>query len=57
MTTMGAIIADMGQVTGTLTTTAGTIVSTVVGQPLLLIPVLMGFVGGGIMLFQKLRHG
>lgn len=57
MTTMGAILADMGSVTGSLTTVAGTLITTIVGQPLLLIPVLMGFVGGGIMLFQRLRHG
>jgi len=57
MTTMSAILGDLGSVTGSLTTVAGTIVTTIVNQPLLLIPVLMGFVGGGIMLFSKLRHG
>ena len=51
------ILNGMTDVTTALVGVVTSVVTLVVAQPLLLIPVLMGFVGGGIGLFSKLRHG
>ena len=54
---MTAILAGIGDVTTALTDVVTSVVTVVVATPLLLIPVLTGFIGGGIMLFSKLRRG
>ena len=54
---MAAILAGISDVTTALTDVVSAVVTVVVATPLLLIPVLTGFIGGGIMLFSKLRRG
>lgn len=54
---MSAILTGMTEVTTALTGVVTSVITVVIAQPLLLIPVLMGFVGAGIGLFSRLRHG
>lgn len=57
MTPIQTILAGIGNVTTALTGVVTSVATVVVATPLLLIPVLTGFIGGGIMLFAKLRRG
>ena len=56
-TAMAQILTGLTDITTSLTGVVTSVATTVVATPLLLIPVLVGFIGGGIMLFSKLRHG
>lgn len=57
LTPIQVILEGMGAVTTAITSVVGSVISVIVGQPLLLIPVLVGFIGMGFGLLQKLRHG
>lgn len=57
MTAMATILTGLTDLTTALLGVATSVVTTIVGQPLLLIPVLIGFVGSGIGIFSRLRHG
>lgn len=54
---MAAILLGLTDVSSALLTIVGDVVAAVVAAPLLLIPLLMGFVGSGIGIFSRLRHG
>jgi hypothetical protein len=53
---MQNILAGLTAVSGAIVDVAEAIIGAVVAAPLLLIPVLTGFIGGGIALFSRLRH-
>lgn len=52
--TLPAIIAAIGDVFEAGMTMAGTVATTVTGNPLLLLGVVVGFVGIGVGLFKRL---
>lgn len=52
---MTSILAGMTEVTTAVLGVVTSTVTTIVGQPLLLIPVLIGFIGFGIKLFKSIR--
>ncbi|OPX42451.1 hypothetical protein CLHUN_35870 [Ruminiclostridium hungatei] len=54
---MSTILSGLTDVTTALISVCTSLVTAVVSQPLLLVSVLMGMVGGGIALFKSLRHG
>lgn len=53
--TMGSILSDAGTISTTLFTVVSSVVNTIVGQPLLLIPVLFGLTVAGIGIFKRIK--
>lgn len=52
--TMATLLADLGEVAGDVFTTIGTVCSTIVDEPLLLLTVGFLFVGGCVGIFGRL---
>lgn len=52
---MAALLTDFGLVVDTIITMAGSVIGLVVGAPLLLIPIAIGFLGAGIGLVKTFK--
>lgn len=52
---METLLADFNLVAGSIITIAGQIITFVIGKPLLLIPVAIGFMVGAIALIKSFR--